>query len=336
YLFRPVDPLMLRAKVKVFMDLHRQRLRLEHEIAQRTRIAEALSKAEERYRSFFEKAVEGIFQSSLDGTVLDVNPALVRIMGFKAPGDLVGKPGIVQKLMVSPEDRAHYVEQLKNEGYISNWEYQVRRDDGEIIWLSESSRLVYIDGKEVIEGVVEDVTERKCSEELLQRQATLDGLTEIPNRTLFFDRLETALASAHRYGDRVAVLFVDLDNFKTVNDTHGHGAGDEVLRQVAGRFRDRVRASDTLARLGGDEFGVILPAVENEGAVITVVEGLLKAVAKPFEIDQFLVTIGATIGISLFPDHAETADELVRQADMAMYAAKRGGGCPYAFPEAVD
>jgi diguanylate cyclase (GGDEF)-like protein/PAS domain S-box-containing protein len=331
YLFRPVDPMMLRAKVKVFTDLHRQRMRLEHEISQRTRMAEALSKAEERYRSFFEKAVEGIFQTSLDGTFRDVNPAMVRLLGYNCPDELLGKPGLMAELILDDAEREAYLAALESEGYVSNWEFRLRRKDGKVVWISESSRLVTSEEESYIEGVVEDVTERKLCEEDLQRQATIDSLTDIPNRTLFFDRLEHAVASSRRYDEKLAVLFIDLNDFKKVNDSHGHGVGDTLLRQVAGRFRERVRASDTLARLGGDEFGVILPVVEGRPAVAKVAEGLLAALEEPFHVDGHEVMVGATIGISLYPEHAEAAAELVRMADMAMYAAKRGGKSPYAF-----
>lgn len=331
YLFRPVDPLMLRAKVKIFMDLHRQRVMLEHEIQQRTRTAEALSRAEVRYRSFFEKAVEGIFQTNLEGSFLDVNPALVRLYGCISASELIGCEGGASGFLINKDDREVYLAALRDEGYVSNWECRIRKADGDEAWLSESSRLVTAEGQEIIEGVVEDITDRKKSEENLQRRATMDALTEIPNRSLFFDRLENALASAKRYGDQLAVLFVDLNEFKNVNDSHGHAMGDEVLKQVAARFRDRVRTADTLARLGGDEFGVVLSAVDSSEAVTKVAESLLAAVEAPFEVNGITVKVGATVGASLFPEHATSGDELLRLADMAMYAAKGEGRALFAF-----
>ncbi len=336
YLFQPVATSMLRAKVKVFIDLYLQRLMLEDEIVKRTRLAKALSKAEERYRSFFEKAVEGVFQASIDGTLLDVNPAMVRIMGYDLPAELVGQSSIVNEIMINPEKREQYINSLKGEGYVSNWEYQVRRKDGSIIWLSESSRLVAVDSGDIIEGLVEDITERKAFEQDLQRLATFDVLTAIPNRTLFFDRLTHALASAKRYNDRVAVLFLDLNNFKRVNDSYGHSLGDDVLRMVAERFRKKIRASDTLARLGGDEFGVVLPAIDSTEAAIKVAEGLIDAMTKPFENKGVSVSVGVTVGISFYPEHADLADELVRLADLAMYSAKKGEGNDFAIYDSSD
>jgi diguanylate cyclase (GGDEF)-like protein/PAS domain S-box-containing protein len=325
YLFRPVDPYMLRSKVKVFLDLHRQKVRLEHEIVRRKQAAEALGRAEEKYRSFFIKAVEGIFQTRLDGTVIDANPALARILGFGRPEELIAVPGLFQQLAVDQEHRQNYLELLQEEGYTSNWEFEARRKDGETVWLSESSRLIREEGEPIVEGVIEDITERKQSELNLHRRAHYDGLTGVPNRTLFYDRLGHFLQGARRYNHKVGMLFIDLNDFKRVNDGFGHPVGDEVLREVAERFRQRVRASDTLARIGGDEFGVLLAAVDDLGSAEKVARDLLGALDKPFEVRGVPHMVGATLGISLFPDDAQDADELLRKADAAMYAAKRSG-----------
>lgn len=326
YLFRPVDPYLLRSKVKVFLDLHRQKLRLEHEIHRRKLAAEALGQAEEKYRTFFFKAVEGIFQMYLDGTFTDANPALARILGYASPEKLLGVPGLFRELGLDGERRERYLNILQEEGYVSNWEFQVRRPDGEVIWLSESSRMVRNQqGPVLVEGVIEDITQRKLSEINLHRRAHFDDLTDVPNRTLFFDRLEHFLESARRYGHRMAVIFIDLNEFKQVNDSFGHQAGDEVLRGVAERFKQRVRASDTLARLGGDEFGVLLSAVEDVRSAEKVAQDLLAALEEPFEIRGERHMVGATLGISLFPDDAAEPEELLHKADVAMYAAKRAG-----------
>lgn len=325
YLFRPVDPYMLRSKVKVFLDLHRQKLRLEHEIHRRKQAAEALGQAEEKYRTFFVKAVEGIFQMRFDGTVTDANPALARLLGYSTPDELLDVPELFKTIAVDQEQRERYLSILQEEGYISNWEFQVRRRDGEIVWLSESSRLVRGSGPILVEGVIEDITQRKLCEINLHRKAHFDDLTDVPNRTLFFDRLEHFLESASRYGHKVAVIFIDLNDFKKVNDGYGHQAGDEVLRGVADRFKRRVRSSDTLARLGGDEFGVLLSAVDDVASAEKVARDLLAALEKPFEIKGDLHVVGATLGISLFPDDALEPEELLCKADSAMYSAKRAG-----------
>ncbi|SKA84625.1 PAS domain S-box-containing protein/diguanylate cyclase (GGDEF) domain-containing protein [Paucidesulfovibrio gracilis DSM 16080] len=325
YLLRPVDPYMLRSKVKVFLDLHRQKTRLEHEIVRRKRAAEALGRAEERYRSFFVKAVEGIFQMRLDGTLIEANPALARVLGYECPDDMVEVPGLIQSMVLDAEQYRLYLETLDEEGYVSNWEYQVRRADGQIVWLSESSRLVRGGEEKVIEGVVEDVTARKTCELNLHRRANFDELTGVPNRTLFFDRLEHFLQSAERYGNKMAIFFIDLNNFKKINDGFGHQVGDEVLRSVAHRFGQRVRSADTLARIGGDEFGVLLSAVDSLENAEHVAQELLSSLEEPFDVAGEKHFVGATLGISMFPHDATTAGELLHLADTAMYAAKRSG-----------
>ncbi|MES9995723.1 diguanylate cyclase [Desulfovibrio aminophilus] len=336
YLFRPVDAQMLRSKVNVFIDLHRQKALLEAEIAQRRRTEEALRRAEEKYRTIFERAVEGIFQCDMEGTFLEVNPATARLLGYDTPSELVGRPGMGLDILVDNEERRAYLENLLRDGVVANREYQIRRSDGEHLWVSESSRLVEgPDGERLIEGVLEDTTESKKSALDLHYRATYDGLTNIPNRLLFFDRLEHALARAKRYGYGLAVLFLDLDGFKSVNDNFGHRAGDELLLQTAGRLRRRVRASDTLARLGGDEFGVLLERVTELDSVTQAAENVITALAEPFRIGAAEFHIGVSVGVSLFPGDAEDASSLVSRADAAMYAAKKGGGNRPAFAGSI-
>ena len=336
YLFRPVDAQMLRSKVNVFIDLRRQKALLEAEIAQRRRTEEALRRAEEKYRTIFERAVEGIFQCDLEGTFLEVNPATARLLGYDSPSELVGRPGMGLDILVDSEERRVYLEKLLRDGVVANREYQIRRSDGEHIWVSESSRLAEgPDGERLIEGVLEDTTESKKSALDLHYRATYDGLTNIPNRLLFFDRLEHALARAKRYGYGLAVLFLDLDGFKSVNDNFGHRAGDELLLQAAGRLRRRVRASDTLARLGGDEFGVLLERVTELDSVNQAAENMIAALVEPFLIGAAEFRIGVSVGVSLFPGDAEDASTLVSRADAAMYAAKKEGGNRLAFAESM-
>lgn len=336
YLFRPVDAQMLRSKVNVFIDLHRQKALLEAEIAQRRRTEEALRRAEEKYRTIFERAVEGIFPCDMEGTFLEVNPATARLLGYDTPSELVGRPGMGLDILVDNEERRTYLENLLRDGVVANREYQIRRSDGEHLWVSESSRLVEgPDGERLIEGVLEDTTESKKSALDLHYRATYDGLTNIPNRLLFFDRLEHALARAKRYGYGLAVLFLDLDGFKSVNDNFGHRAGDELLLQTAGRLRRRVRASDTLARLGGDEFGVLLERVTELDSVTQAAENMIAALAEPFRIGAAEFHIGVSVGVSLFPGDAEDASSLVSRADAAMYAAKKGGGNRPAFAGSI-
>jgi diguanylate cyclase (GGDEF)-like protein len=168
-------------------------------------------------------------------------------------------------------------------------------------------------------------TQKKHAEAKLQFQALNDALTGLPNRRLFADRLSQTLALADREGRHVALLYIDLDGFKLVNDSLGHAIGDMLLVQVAERLRTRVRQADTLARLGGDEFTVILTSIHAKEEALLVARSLLDGLASPFSLENHQLTVGASIGISIFPENAQQAADLMQQADSAMYAAKRDG-----------
>lgn len=155
--------------------------------------------------------------------------------------------------------------------------------------------------------------------------ASHDVLTDLPNRSLFFERVQQALELAKRHATKLALLFLDLDWFKPINDTWGHQMGDLLLRAVAERMKQRVRAADTLSRIGGDEFIVLLTDLDEPGSAPRIAESLRQALAQPFTIEGHELTISASIGIALYPDHGADAEELSRHADLAMYRAKQGG-----------
>jgi diguanylate cyclase (GGDEF)-like protein/PAS domain S-box-containing protein len=330
YLFRPVNVQTLTSKVQVFLEMNRQKVRLEREIESRIRAEAALRQAEEKYRSIFERAVEGIFQCTPDGAFIEVNPAMARLFGYDDPGDMTAIPGLRERLMAEPGDLFRYMGILRRDGYVSSFEFRGCRRCGEAFWCSESARLVVLDdGTELVEGVIEDVSGRKQTELELKHLATIDSLTGVYNRHLFFDRLEHALVTAKRADALVAVLFVDLDDFKRVNDTYGHQAGDELLRMVAERLSNRIREADTLARLGGDEFGVLLECIEDQEGALTVARSLLEVMTTPYVVTGEHIRVGATVGISFFPDDGKDGVSLISRADSAMYGAKRRGGRKY-------
>lgn len=174
-------------------------------------------------------------------------------------------------------------------------------------------------------SVTSDITEHKLSEERIQHLAHHDNLTDLPNRILFNDRLNQAIHLAKRDSREFALLYIDLDRFKTVNDSLGHAAGDELLKSVAKRIRDEVRESDTVARVGGDEFTVILSDIAKRDDAQTVAEKIASAIAAPFQIGSngASVGVGASIGIAVYPSEGQDANELVKAADSAMYGAKK-------------
>ena len=327
YLFRPVDAEILRSKVAVFLDMHRHRKRLKHEIAEHERTSAQLRLAREKYRTIFEKAVEGIFQATLTGDYLEANPAMAAILGHERPEALVGVPGSAAARFHDAEQAAAYLRLLRRHGAVADFEYQVRRADGPVIWVSESARLLRLpDGVEVAEGVLEDVTDRKTQELDLKRRATYDDLTGVPNRAAFFERLEGLAARGRPGRGLLGVLYIDLCDFKQVNDTWGHQVGDDLLRRVAERLRKRLRAGDLMARLGGDEFGVLLEQPGDAASAEALAADLLAVLERPFALKGAEVRVGAAVGICVRPGGDVDPVELVRLADDAMYRAKRRGG----------
>lgn len=334
FLTQPIDPPTLRSKVGVFLELKRQKDLLEREITQRISTEKALRLAEERYRNIFERAMEGIFRSTLDGVLEEVNPALARILGYDSPAEAIASVNS-SEVFARLDDRKCYLERLKSEGSLNDYQVQFKRKDGSLIWISESSRLFEENGDFYIEGVVEDITHRKLCEIELQEKATVDALTGIPNRYLFYDRLVKSIANANRYNENLGLLFIDLNDFKKVNDQYGHHTGDMLLKRVAMRLQSRLRASDTLARIGGDEFCVLLERPGNHESIIKVAEEFISSLTMPFEFDGVSCEIGASIGISVFPEDASSAEELVKRADEAMYKVKEERDkkyCFYQFP----
>jgi diguanylate cyclase (GGDEF)-like protein len=174
-------------------------------------------------------------------------------------------------------------------------------------------------------GVTRDISERKQAEERITHLAQHDSLTDLPNRALFTDRLQQALKCAEREGERRALMFMDLDRFKPVNDTYGHAVGDQLLQEAALRMRKCIRASDTVGRIGGDEFVVLLPKLAGERVAQQVAEKLRSALAEPFVLAGHSLNISSSIGIAIYPDHAQNERELSHCADVAMYDAKQKG-----------
>ena len=254
------------------------------DITARVESEHALREAERRYRSLFDNAIEGIFRTTPDGRYLDANPALARIYGFATPQELIDSlRDIKSQLYVDPGRREEFMRIVKARGEISGFESRVYRKNGDVIWISENARAVFDDEGRVLhyEGTVEDITERRMNQARIEQQANYDSLTGLANRSLLNDRLQQAIYSAASYGARLAVVFVDLDRFKYINDTLGHDVGDRLLQVMAERFTSAVPESDTVARLGGDEFVLLLHGQAGPDTVTTVLERLLPTISAP-------------------------------------------------------
>ena len=296
----------------------------------------ARKRAEDQLRmnaTVFETASEGILVTDAKNRVLTVNPAFTRITGYE-PEEIVGKdPNILSSGRHSPEFYSLMWEQIKRKGFWSG-EIWNRRKDGSIYpeWISivEMRDEKNDEVKEYV-AVFSDISQRKRDEEQIRRQANYDALTGLPNRSLFFDRLNQAVISARREKWLLGLLFVDLDRFKAVNDTFGHVMGDEILQEVGERLKECVRDSDTVARLGGDEFVVLAQDLAEVNDAALVADKIIEQMAMPFSINGRKVSLGASIGITIYPEDTNSAEEMMRNADMAMYRAKEGGRNRYQF-----
>jgi len=295
---------------------------------------QALREAERRYRSLFDNAIEGIFRTTPEGQYLDANPALARIYGYETVADLARSLcDIRAQLYVDPERRTEFMRIIKARGIISGFESQVYRKDGQIIWISENARAV-TDEHGVVqhyEGTVEDITERKLYEKRVEQQANYDTLTGLANRSLLNDRLQQSIMTAALYGTRLAVIFVDLDRFKYINDSLGHHVGDQLLCEMSRRLSSCVREGDTVSRLGGDEFVLLLNGLGEVDAVASLMERLLDEITLPWITQSGQFDVTSSIGIALYPDDGRDARTLLKHADSAMYRAKELGRNNFQF-----
>ena len=267
-----------------------------------------------------------------DGAIITINPAFTEITGYTLD-EVVGKN--VRLLKSLEDDQEVYESMWTALAESGRWRGELwsRRKNGErfLRWLSVNT-IYNEDGlPQCIVCLFSDITKKRETDELIWKQANFDALTGLPNRSMFHDRLEQAIKKAHRSEQPAALLFLDLDYFKEVNDTLGHVMGDRLLQLAAQRVRTCVRESDTVARLGGDEFTVILDELDGPQAVERAVNEILHALAEPFQLGTEEVYISASIGITFYPDDGIEIDTLLKNADQAMYAAKAQGRNRYSY-----
>jgi diguanylate cyclase (GGDEF)-like protein/PAS domain S-box-containing protein len=304
------------------------------DITRRKSSEKAALEAEERYRSIFENAIEGIYQTSPAGQYLNFNPALARIYGYDSPEDLVhGIADIQKQLYVDPGKRGEFISLMREHGCVQNFEAQVYRKNGDIIWITENAREVRDEAGYLLfyEGTVEDITGRKSYEQQVEYQATHDILTGLPNRSLLADRLQQCMNFANRYCSKIAVAFIDLDQFKLINDSMGHHIGDQLLITMAERLSGCVREADTVVRLGGDEFVLLLTSLHKAEDISQSMLRVLAAVAEPCLIEGREFIVSCSIGIALYPDDGNEPNTLLKHADSAMYKAKQSGRNNFQF-----
>jgi len=290
-----------------------------------------------RLQAVIHNVQEGIVLIDPDGIIENANPATSKIFGYAAD-ELIGHH--IEMLMPKPGETKHepctWAEIISGEmsaiGHCR--EVVAIHRDGRQFPLEINVAEMELEGLKHFVGIVRDITERKRAEGELTQMALYDHLTGLPNRTNFFDKLEFSLSHARRNKSVLALLFIDLDGFKKVNDTLGHAMGDHLLEEVALRLRANIRKSDTVARMGGDEFTIILNNLQDIEGASCMAEKLIKAINQPIDLDGNTCNVGASIGIAVYPDHDGNINDLINAADSAMYQAKANGKNKYEISQA--
>ncbi len=279
----------------------------------------------------FEITAEAIVVLDADFRIVAVNPAFTEITGF-SPAEVVGKLPVFLDIAGDPEMLSSVLATIKRSGRWDQEQWSHRKSGEEFAKRLSIVSVTGTDGAiNQYVAVFVDVTQRKHDEERIRYQANYDSLTGLPNRSLFMDRLCQALHLAERAGQRVGLMYIDLDGFKLINDTLGHEVGDELLKEAAKRLLFCVRHGDTVARLGGDEFTIIMPNLGEIRYAPVVAQRMIEALEQPFLLEQHEAFISASIGITIFPDDAVDANTLLKNADAAMYRAKEQGKANFQF-----
>ncbi len=344
YITKPFqsDEVLARVKTHISLRLMQQRLEqqnmelrkvqdeLEERVQQRTR---ALSTSDERFHSVIQAASDAIIVINDEGIVVTWNPGAAAMFGRNRE-EMLGQDlrPIIPERHWLPHRAA--IERLNAGRGIKkgqNLEFEGLRRNGEEFPIELSLAGWRSDDRPFYSSIIRDISERKKADKLIKHLASHDVLTDLPNRAMFMDRLMQALARAHRDQSILAILFVDLDGFKEVNDNYGHMAGDQVLKQVAERLNTCRRETDPAGRIGGDEFIICLTDTPHNAAISRQAGKILRKLAEPYQVADREVAISASMGIATYPDMGTTADMLISRADSAMYDAKNAGRNRFCF-----
>ncbi len=286
-----------------------------------------LAELKERYRLAFQIARDGlILLDKQTGGIIDVNEAFTALLGYSKE-ELLGKSLAHAGILRSVNDFQDIVRRLDRSGQVSYGEVTLESKGG----LSIDTEIYFTNKSRLVQCSVRDITERKRLEETIRHQAFYDILTELPNRRLFAEHLALEMAEATRNNRKLAVMFLDLDHFKDINDRLGHAEGDKLLKNVALRLKSCIRASDRAARIGGDEFNIFVSNITTAEEAAISARKILSSVNKPYLISGHELNISTSIGISIYPDDGQRVDDLMRNADMAMYHAKEKGRNTFRF-----
>src|ERR1039457_2423104 len=307
---------------------------IKQDITGRKRAEEELYRAHQMLQSILNTIPQRVFWKDRNCTYVGCNRAFATDAGLNNSAEIIGKSDF-ELAWSGTADRYRADDKLVMEQGSTklNYDETQSRPDGSLLWL-RTNKLPLWDREGKVIGVIgtyEDITERKVAEERVQYLAYYDALTGLPNRTLLQDRLTKALASARRRKDKVALLFLDLDRFKTINDSLGHSVGDLVLQQVAERLKRSAREQDTVARLGGDEFLIVLTGVKDIADAAVAAERIMDTMTAEFVVQGHSLGVSCSLGISIFPEHGTDGETLIKNADAAMYSAKDNGRNNFRF-----
>lgn len=275
-----------------------------------------------------------ILTKALDGKIFEVNEGFVHMSGY-LPGEVIGKTTLEVGLWEDPEDRREFIRDLMN-GDVHEKEARFRVKNDAFITCLISATIISILGEECILTSINDISEMNQIRKKLENMALHDTLTGLPNRQLFYDRAEIAFANARREKTRVAVVSLDIDRLKSINDQWGHTAGDFALVSVSGRLSNLLRKSDTVSRFGGDEFLILLDGVLRLEDIDRVVKKMIESVAEPIEFEGITMALSASVGIAVYPNDDLEIEELIRKSDEAMYYIKEHGRNGYKFYSGIE
>jgi len=298
---------------------------VSRDVTERKQLEERLRRSEERFRTILENMQDSYYEVDLAGNFTFINISASDRLGYSRD-ELLGKN---YRFTTATDDLGNilaafnevYTTGILNKCFINK---SICRD-GSIVIVESSIGLLRNEHGEVtgFNSVGRDITERKALEQQLADMATHDFLTGLPNRLLLHDRLHVALAQAHRNKNKLAILTLDLDRFKAVNDSHGHHVGDELLKAIGQRLTGIIRSGDTIARMGGDEFLLLMPELHQSDSIASIISKIVEAFKGPFIIEGHRLNISASIGIAVYPDDGMDMDTLMRKSDSAMYDIKR-------------
>lgn len=300
------------------------------DISERLLREQRLQASEEKFAKAFHSSPDAITITERDsGRYIEVNEGFTRITGY-LPDEVVGRTAFELDIWAYPEERVRMIEHLTQHGQVLHMEMHGRHRDGELRLVDVSVQPIELNGVPCLLLTARDISELKQAQAQVQHLAYHDALTNLPNRALLMDRLTQQIALLKRHDLRGALLFLDLDHFKHINDSLGHPVGDSVLRLITARLEASVRLEDTVARLGGDEFVVLLSGLEGKRSEVTrhvrqVADKLRQLLAEPMLLDGHRLQVTPSIGVALIPDHGNTPADLLKRADIALYRAKDSG-----------